>query len=67
MLSKTDTACHNVVLTNDGTFGSCVMSSKLLIALAALTDIEYSLSCNSTIKSEIVFLKFFGVEWLVAS
>ena len=62
MLSKTDTACHKAVLTNDGTFGSCVTSSKLLIAFAALTDIESSSVCNSIINSEIVFLKFFGVD-----
>ena len=31
------------------------------------TEIEYSSNLRSFIKSVIVFLKFFGVEWLVAS
>ena len=67
ILSSTDTACHSAVRTKEGTFGSCVMSSRELIALAALTEIEYSSDFSSVIRSVIVFLKFFGVEWLVAS
>ena len=67
MLSSTETACHSEVRTKEGTFGSCVISSRALIALAALTDIEYSSDYNSVISSVIVFLKFLGVEWLVAS
>ena len=42
MLSSTDTTCHSDVLTKDGMLGFCVMSSSELIALAALTEIEYS-------------------------
>ena len=62
MLSSTDTTCHNDVLTKEGMFGFCVMSSRELIVFAALTDIEYSSDFRSNIKSLIVFLKFFGVE-----
>ena len=42
ILSSVDTTCHSDVLTKDGMFGFCVMSSSALIAFAALTDIEYS-------------------------
>ena len=66
MLSSIDTTCHSDVLTKDGMFGFCVMSSSALIAFAALTEIEYSSDFRSFIKSVIVFLKFFGVEWFVA-
>ena len=62
MLSSIDTTCHSDVLTKDGMFGFCVMSSSALIAFAALTEIEYSSDFRSFIKSVIVFLKFFGVE-----
>ena len=62
MLSSTDTTCHNDVLTKEGMFGFCVMSSNELIAFAALTEIEYSSDLRSIIRSFIVFLKFFGVE-----
>ena len=63
MLSSTDTACHNEVLTKEGTFGSCVISSSELIAFAALTETEYSSDFNSSIRSVIVFLKksFHGI------
>jgi hypothetical protein len=37
------------------------------MAFAALTEIEYSVEFNPVIRSDIVFLKFLGVEWLVAS
>ena len=62
MLSSTETTCHSDVLTNDGTFGSCVISSRELIAFAALTEIECSSNFKSLIYSLIVFLKFLGVE-----
>ena len=62
ILSSTDTTCHKDVITKEGTFGFCVISSSELIAFEALTDIEYSYDFRSIIKSLIVFLKFFGVE-----
>ena len=57
MLSSTDTTCHSDVLTKDGMLGFCVMSSSELIALAALTEIEYSSDLRSIINSLIVFFK----------
>jgi hypothetical protein len=62
MLSSVDTTCHSDVLTKEGMFGFCVMSSNALMEFAALTAIEYSSDLRSFIKSLIVFLKFFGVE-----
>ena len=62
MLSSTDTACHSDVLTKDGTFASCVISSNELIVLAALTEMEFSSDFRSLSMSRILFLKFLGVE-----
>ena len=62
MLSSTDTTCHSDVLTKDGMLGFCVMSSSELIALAALTEIEYSSDLRSMIKSLIVFYCFHQQE-----
>ena len=64
MLSNFETTCHNCVLTYDGMLGSCVISSKRLIVLAALTDNEYSGLFNSTTKSVSDFLIVLGVELL---
>lgn len=67
MLSKVETADHMVTLENDGMLGSWETSSRMLIALAALTDMAVSSSCSIAIASLTSFLMFLGVIVLSAT
>src|SRR6185312_2662510 len=62
ILSRAETACHSVTLTYDGILGSCDISSRTLIALAALTETGASCFFRFVTRSVKSFLMFLGVE-----
>ena len=67
MLSSVETADQMVTLEKEGILGSWEISSRRLMALAALTAIDVFSSCSIAIASLTSFLIFLGVIVLSAT
>ncbi len=63
-LSRVLTALQMVTLANEGMFGSCEISSSVLIVFAALTPRPSELSWSIITESLTIFLIFLGVVGL---